>query len=152
MAETKNVFEDIGQRDMTLLYHLRFWSLTLLRMFLGIVFAYHGALRLFVPQNLSGSIAYFTQMGISYAAFTVYLFGIIEFVGGLLLFLGLFTRGAAFIVVLEMIYVFFKVHLKNGFLVGNNGYEFILILICALLFVLVNGAGHLSLGKIFREE
>ena len=152
MPETKNVLEDMGQRDMTLLYRLRFWSLTLLRLFLGVVFAYHGALRLFVPANLSGSIAYFTQVGIPYAPFHVYLFGIIELAGGALLFLGLFTRWSAFIVMLEMFFVLFKVHLKNGFLVGNNGYEFVLILIFALLFVLVNGPGRLSLGKLFKEE
>ena len=152
MAETKGVWVDLWQRDMTLLYNLRFWSLTLLRAFLGILFAYHGALRLFVPANLAGSILYFTQVGIPFANYTIYLFGIVELVGGILLFFGLFTRLSAFIVMLEMIYTFFKVHLKYGFLVGNNGYEFVLILIFALLFVLVNGPGHFSLGKLFRRE
>ena len=152
MAETKSVWKDLWQRDMTLLYNLRFWSLTLLRIFLGFAFAYHGALRLFVPQNLAGSIAYFTQVGIPYAQFSVYIVGIIEIACGLLLFFGLFTRGAAFVVMLELIYIFFKVHLRNGLLAGNNGYEFVLLLIAALLIILVNGAGHLSLGKLFGKE
>lgn len=152
MPERKNVVEDIAQRDMTLLYRLRFWALTLLRIHLGILFTYHGSLRLLEPNNLAGSIAYFSQAGIPYAQYSVYLFGIIEMAGGLLLLFGLFTRGAAFIVMLEMIYVLLKAHLKNGFLVSSNGYEFALILIFALLFVLVNGSGHLSLGKMLRGE
>ena len=152
MPETKSVWEDMGQRDMTLLYSLRFWSLTLLRAFLGFLFTYHGALRLFVPTNLAGSIVYFTQVGIPFAKYLVYLFGAVEIVGGLLLLLGLFTRLAAFVVMLELVYVFFRVHLRNGFFVNTNGYEFVLILIFALIFVLVNGPGHLSLGKLFKKE
>ena len=151
MPETKSVWKDLWQRDMTLLYNFRFWSLTLLRIFLGFAFAYRGALRLFIPNNLAGSVAYFSQVGIPFPYFSVYLFGIIEIACGLLLFFGLLARGAAFVVMLELIYIFFKVHLKNGFLTGNNGYEFVLILIFALLFVLVNGAGHLALGKLFRK-
>ena len=152
MTETKNVFEDMGQRDMTLLYRFRFWSIAFLRIFLGIVFAYHGALRLFVPQNLSGSIVYFTQVGIPYANFSVYLFGIIELVGGLLLFFGLLTRWAAFIIALEMIYIFFNVHLKNGFLVSSNGYEFVLVIIAGLVVILASGAGKIALGKMFKNK
>ena len=151
MAE-KNVLEDMGQIDMTLLYNLRFWSLTLLRLFLGAAFTYHGALRLLVPANLAGSITYFGLVGIPYPQVTVYVFGIVELVCGVLLFLGLFTRWSAFLIMLEMIYIFFRVHLENGFLVGNNVYEFVLILVFALVFVLVNGPGHLSLGKLFRKE
>jgi len=142
----------MGQRDMTLLYNLRFWSLTLLRAFIGVLFAYHGALRLFIPANLAGSILYFTQVGIPYSKYVIYIFAIIELAGGILLFLGLFTRWSAFVLMLEMIYIFFQVHVKNGFLVGNNGYEFVLLLTFALLFVFVNGPGHLALEKMFKGE
>ena len=152
MVKNKSVWEDLGQRDMTLLYNLRFWSLTLLRAFLGVLFAYHGALRLLVPTNLAGSISYFTQVGIPYANYVIYAFAVIELAGGILLFLGLFTRLSAFVVMLEMIYIFFQVHLRNGFLVGNNGYEFVLLLIFALLFVLVNGPGHVAFEKMLWEE
>ncbi|HLC62230.1 MAG TPA: DoxX family protein [Candidatus Nanoarchaeia archaeon] len=151
MAET-SVWADMGQRDMTLLYNLRFWSLTLLRVFLGGLFAYHGALRLLVPANLAGSISYFAQVGIPFAQPSAYIFGIVEVVAGMLLLVGVFTRWSAFVLMLEMIYIFFKVHLKGGFLVGNNGYEFVLLLIFALLFVLVNGPGHLALEKMLEEE
>ena len=152
MPETKKILEDLGQRDMTLLYGQRYWSLALLRIFLGIVFAYHGALRLLVPANLSGSIFYFTQVGIPHASFAVYLFGIIELAGGLLLFFGLLTRWSAFIVLLEMIYVFFKVHLKNGILAGSNGYEFALVLIAGLTVILASGAGKIAVGKVFKKK
>ena len=140
MAETKSVWQDIWQRDMTLLYNLRFWSLTLLRIFLGFTFAYHGALRLLVPNNLAGSIVYFGQVGIPMPELAVYVFGIVEIAGGLLLLIGLLTRWSAFVVMLEMIYIFFAVHLKNGFLAGANGYEYVLLIIGALIVILVNGS------------
>jgi len=152
MAENKSVWEDLWQRDATLLYNFRFWSLALLRVFLGGLFAYHGALRLLIPANLAGSVSYFTQAGIPFANYLVYLFGIIEIAFGLFLFFGLFTRLSAFVLMLVMIYIFFQVHLKNGFLAGQNGYEFVLLLVFALLFVLVNGPGHLALEKVFKEE
>ena len=151
MAET-SVWADMGQRDMSLLYNFRFWSLTLLRVFLGGLFAYHGALRLLVPANLAGSLSYFAQVGIPFAQPSAYIFGIVEVVAGMLLLVGVFTRWSAFVLMLGMVYIFFQVHLKNGFLVGNNGYEFVLLLIFALLFVLVNGSGHLALEKMLEEE
>lgn len=151
MAET-SVWADIWQRDMSLLYNFRFWSLTLMRIFLGGLFAYHGALRLLVPANLAGSVSYFAQVGIPFAQYSAYIFGIVEVVAGLLLFFGVFTRWSAFALLLEMIYIFFQVHLKHGFLAGNNGYEFVLLLIFSLLFVLVNGPGHLAVEKMFKGE
>lgn len=150
MAETKSVWTDLWQRDMTLLYNLRFWSLTVLRLFLGALFTYHGFLRLFVPSNLQNSITYFGMVGIPYPSFALYIIGGIELAGGVLLFLGLLTRWSAFALMAMLAYAFFKVHLANGFLIGNNGYEFVLILFAALLAVFVNGAGHLSLGKMMK--
>jgi len=152
MAENKSVWEDLWQRDATLFYDFRFWSLALLRAFLGGLFAYHGALRLLIPANLAGSVSYFAQVGIPLANYSAYVFGIVEIAFGLFLFFGLFTRLSAFVLMLGMIYIFFKVHLKNGFLVGQNGYEFVLLLEFALLFVLVNGPGHLALEKMFKKE
>ena len=105
-----------------------------------------------MPANLAGSISYFAQVGIPFAQSSAYIFGIVEVVAGMLLLVGVFTRWSAFVLMLGMVYIFFQVHLKNGFLVGNNGYEFVLLLIFALLFVLVNGSGHLALEKMFKEE
>jgi len=145
--------EDVSQRNMTtLLYDMRFWSLTLLRAFLGIVFAYHGLLRLFVPGNLAGSAAYFAELGIPLAQASAFLFGVVEFGGGLLLLAGIFTRWSAFILMLGMAVAFFAFHIKNGLLVGNNGYEFVVLLIGTLLVIVLNGAGHLSLGKQFKSK
>lgn len=152
MAQSKSVWKDLWQMDMTLLYNLRFWSLTLLRIFLGFILFYHGFLRMFVPGNLAGSISYFGQMGIPFPAASVYILGIIELVCGVLLFLGIFARWAAVLAMLEMLKIFFLVHLENGLLVSSNGYEFILLLIGALFIILVNGSGHLSAGKLFKSR
>jgi len=152
MAQNKNVWQDLGQRDMTLLYNLRFWSLTLLRLFLGFTFAYHGFLRLFIQENINGAFIYFTQIGMPYPIVSIYIVGIAELVGGLLLLLGLFTRWSSTILAVLVAYLLLKVHLKFGFLVSNNGYEFALLLVAALVVVLVNGSGHLSLGRSLNKN
>ena len=51
-----------------------------------------------------------------------------------------------------MLVAFLKVHLKNGLLISNGGYEFVLALLAALAVVLVNGAGALSFGKRFFKR
>lgn len=152
MAQSKSVWKDLWQMDMTLLYNLRFWPLAILRIFLGFTLGYHGFTRMFGPGNLTGSISYFSSLGIPFPAFSAYLLGVIEIVCGVLLFFGILTRVAAFLAMLEMLKIFFLVHMENGLLVSNNGYEFVLLLIAALLVVLVNGAGHLSLGKNMKGD
>ena len=147
-----SVFKDLWQRDMTLMYNFRFWSLTLLRIYIGAMLGYHGFLRLFAPGNFAGSVAYFVQVGIPFAKMSTFLFGFSELIGGLLLLIGLSTRFVSAALIVELIAVFFKVHMKNGLLVSNNGYEFVLLIAAALLVILVNGPGHLSLDKFFNNE
>jgi putative oxidoreductase len=65
---------------------------TLLRIAAGLLFACHGAQKLF--GVLGGQrVVYTSQMGLA---------GFIEFVGGLLIAVGLFTRYAAIVACVEM--------------------------------------------------
>ena len=81
----------------------------LLRVVVGFLFICHGASKLF--GVLGGS------MGSGKPAVLASLLGvsgIIEFVGGILLFVGLGTRVTAFIMAGEMAVAYFKVHLPRG--------------------------------------
>ena len=132
--------------------NLNQWSLTLLRVVLGVIFAYHGYLKLFAPDGFSGTVTFFTMIKIPFPLYSALLVSVVEFVGGIFLILGMVTKISSLLLLVNMLVAFFTVHLKNGFLVSKGGYEFALVLIAALVVVLVNGAGKLSVGKLFKSK
>jgi len=117
-------------------------ALLLLRAALGLVFLTYGY------PKLAGSgpamQPFFMQHGLP--GWFVYLAGVIEFFGGGLLILGLFTRGAAFFLAAEMGVAIWKVHFAKGYLAVHD-YEFPLTLAMACLVLVTTGAGTLSLDR-----
>ena len=129
------------------------WSLTFLRVVLGFVFVYHGYLKLFVPDVFPNTVKFFAGIGLPLPLYSALLVSVVEFVGGLLLFFGVITKWSSFLLLLDMLIAFFVVHLKNGLLVSNNGFEFVLALIAGLVVLFANGSGKLSLGKkLFKNK
>lgn len=128
------------------------WSLTLLRLVLGIIFIYHGYLKLFVPGGFVGTVDFFTKVGIIMPKTSALLVGVAEFFGGIFLIVGMITRWTVLILIFEMLIAFFTVHLRNGFLVSIGGYEFVLLILAGLVVVLVNDAGRISLGRLFKQK
>ncbi len=73
--------------------------------------------------------------------------GWVEFLGGILLAIGMLTRFAAALLVGNMAVAIQKVHAKQG-LVGQGGSEFPLALLAASLAILLAGPGKISIdGK-----
>ena len=128
------------------------WSLALLRVVLGFVFAYHGYLKLFVPGGFTGTVNFFASIGIPVPAYAALSAGVIEFFGGLFLILGLLTKWSTVLLLIDMLVAFFRVHLANGFLIGKGGYEFVIVLLAGLAVVLASGAGKLALGKMLKNK
>lgn len=125
---------------MHLLEKLKPLALLLLRGALGIVFIAHGYPKLFGQAGISPQ--FFVQHDLP-GSF-VYVAGVLEMFGGGLLILGLFTRGVALLLALEMGVALWKVHLAGGYLRVHE-YEFPLLL-CAASFTLATlGAGLLSI-------
>ena len=133
---------------MANIYKFRQWSLTLLRFALGCIFAYHGYLKLFAPGGFKGTVAFFTSIAIPVPAYSALLVAIVEFVGGLLLIAGFLAKWASIVLIIDMLVALFKVHLKNGFLIVNGGFEFVAALVFSLLVILLNGPGTLSLDRV----
>ncbi|MEK6983277.1 MAG: DoxX family protein [Nanoarchaeota archaeon] len=130
--------------------NLKQWSLTLLRLVVGVIFLYHGYLKLFVPGGFVGTVDFFTKIGIIMPNISALVVAVAEFFGGLFLILGMLTKWSSLVLMVNMLVAFFMVHLKNGFLVSNGGYEFVLSILAGLIVILVNGAGKLSVGKLFK--
>lgn len=119
------------------------YALSLLRFVAAILFLQHGMSKLFG----------FPQPGHMPAFLTLIWFaGVIEFVGSILLGLGLFTRAAAFIMAGEMAFAYFMSHAPRGFYPILNSGEGA-ILFCFVFFYLVfAGGGPISVDALWRGK
>jgi putative oxidoreductase len=117
-------------------------TFTLARVIIGLLFACHGAQKLF--GVLGG-----TRM-VDHPKFLIA--GIIEFVGGLLIASGLFTQCAAFIASGEMAVAYFTVHAPHAFWPIINKGELAVAYCFFFLFVAAYGAGPYSLDRLLRRK
>lgn len=123
-------------------------TLLFLRLALGIIFFTNGYPKLAGPS--AGYVALFAQHGLP--AYLVYVSGVLEVFGGMLLVLGLFTRVTAALLAVEMGVAIWKVHLVKGYLAVRE-YEFALVLGAACLVLTSVGAGLLSLDRpLFKDK
>jgi putative oxidoreductase len=108
-----------------------------LRIVTGLLFAVHGAQKLF--GVLGGSQpAMFSQ---------VWFAGAIELVGGLLVAVGLLTSLAAFICSGEMAVAYFQGHAPRGFWPVQNGGELSVLYCFVFLYIATRGAGPWSIDR-----
>ncbi len=127
----------------------------LLRAPIGLIFAAHGAQKLFGwfgGYGLQGTAGWLESIGLAPGLLMAALAGGAEFFGGLFLLLGLFTRPVALVLAVTMVVAIFSVHWQNGLFMSNNGYEFALALLAASLMLAVNGAGKLALDNLIAAR
>jgi putative oxidoreductase len=123
-------------------------ALLVLRLVVGLTFAAHGAQKLFGAfggHGIAGTAGFFEQVGLRPGRVHAWVGGAAEFLGGLLLALGLLTPFAAAVLIGVMTAAVLTVHLPNGFFNGQNGYEFNLVLVAAAFALAGIGAGGWSL-------
>ncbi|UVK36175.1 DoxX family protein [Mesorhizobium sp. AR10] len=73
--------------------------------------------------------------------------GILEFVGGILLALGLFTRPVAFLLAGEMAIAYFMAHAPQNFFPVNNGGDSAISFCFIFLYLAFAGAGAFALDN-----
>jgi len=132
---------------MKFLRSLQPLSLLLLRLVLGLIFLYHGYPKLVHPTDLMRQM--FASHGLP--AYFVNVSAILECFGSVLLFLGLFTRPAALLLVIEMSVAIWKVHAIHGILVVRD-YEFPLSVAAGCFVLATIGAGLLSVDNLVFGE
>ncbi|MDB5599832.1 MAG: DoxX family protein [Xanthobacteraceae bacterium] len=90
--------------------------------------------------------------GLKYAYFFALLLIFTEFVGGLCISAGLFTRFFAAVTAVEMGYLTFHHYWGNGFSWLNRGYEYVLLWGMVSLAIALRGGGPYSLDRKLGRE
>ncbi len=127
-------------------------ALLALRVVVGALFAGHGAQKLFGVfggGGLEGTAAMFDQISLRPGWLHARAAGTVEFVGGLLIALGLFTPFAAAALIGVMTAAVLTVHLPNGIWNTNKGYEYNLVMVAVVFALSGVGAGAWSLDNAF---
>ena len=135
------------------------YSLTLLRLILGIVFFAHGAQKMlgwFGGYGFSGTMHFFTG--------TMHIPGVFaflaiaaEFFGSLGLILGFLSRIAAFGIMMNMLVAVSMIHRHFGIFMNwtgaqkGEGYEYHLLVIAICIVIIARGAGALSADRALTK-
>jgi putative oxidoreductase len=134
-------------------------AVTILRLFLGVVFFAHGAqkaLGWFGGYGFSGTMGFFTHQAHIPAVFA-FLAICAEFLGSIGLLLGLLGRVAAFGIACNMVVAIAMVHRQFGLFANwsgtqkGEGYEYHLLAIAIALAIMIKGSGALSVDRAFSK-
>ena len=115
-------------------------SYALMRVVVGLLFACHGAQKLF--GVLSGQIEIHDPEGLTA--------GVIEFTAGIAVSLGLFSPIAAFIASGEMAVAYFRAHAPRGWWPILNRGELAVLYCFVFLYIACQGDGPWSATGLFR--
>lgn len=122
-------------------------AVTLVRIIVGIVFLVHGSQKLFV-FGIHGVVGGFAQMGVPLPSISAPVVAFVEFLGGIALILGIFTRIAAILLAIDMCGAILFVHGKNGFFLPM-GFEYPLTLLVANIAIAIGGPGEYAVESRF---
>lgn len=120
-----------------------------MRLALGAIMFAHGYQKVIPHDALYGFTHMVGHMGLP--SWLGYVSAFTEFFGGMLLIIGLFTRVAAFLVVIDMAVAIDKVHLHHG-IMASNGYAFPMACLALALMLVFTGGGALALDDLLGRS
>jgi putative oxidoreductase len=120
-------------------------ALLFMRLTLGAIMVVHGYHKVF--GGLHHHADFVASLGFPH--WLGYVSSFTEFLGGLLILAGLFTRVAALAIFVDLVVAIWKVHLHNG-LTGDHGMEFPLAVATLAFALIFFGAGPIALDHILR--
>ncbi|MBZ4322141.1 DoxX family protein [Streptomyces huiliensis] len=125
------------------------YVLSLFRIVVGLLFACHGAASLF---GILGGAAGTKGGTIDAGTWPGWYAAVIQLVCGVLVMLGIGTRGAALIASGSMAYAYFDVHQKLAFWPIQNGGEASVMFCWAFLLLVFTGPGPLALSRLYSRR
>jgi putative oxidoreductase len=127
---------------------------SLMRFSTGAIVIYHGYLKLFAGMAPMVGDRLLGPMGFPAPHAWAYFLGLLEFVGGAMMAVGLLTRPIALMFAVEMAIVTFGVHFKNGYAFSSpgGGYEYPLLLMGLNIGILLAGSGRCAIDRVIGKE
>ena len=141
--------------DMNFISKVAVWfrnedaGLLVLRVAVAIPFIVHGYAKL---ADHGMYVQAFASMGIFAPAFMAWFVGLVEFVGGIVVLLGIFVRTAGVLLTVVMVVAIATVHAKSGYSAMTGGYEYQLTLLLTALAVAFTGAGKYVPAPVAKLE
>lgn len=127
-------------------------ALLIVRLIIGLGLAVHGAQKLFGwfgGHGIAGTGGWFESIGFRPGKLFATAAGLGEFVGGLLVALGLLGSVGPALVLAVMLTAILTVHIKNGFLAAGNGWELPVLYIAGAFALPFVGFGAYALDAAF---
>ncbi|WP_366873302.1 DoxX family protein [uncultured Shewanella sp.] len=124
-----------------------------LRVPIGIIFMIQGAQKLsawFSGYGLDGTALGLNSAGLAPGFFMALFAGSCEFLGGLLIFIGLAVRPTAALLAFTTLVAVITVYSNKGLLIADSGFG--LSLVAASLSLMISGAGRLSIDQLTSEQ
>jgi putative oxidoreductase len=134
--------------------HLFDFGLFLIRVIFGLVFAAHGAQKLFGwfgGYGIAGTGGWMESLGFRPGKPYATAAGLGEFFGGLLFALGFLGPVGPALMLSVMLVASITVHRKNGLFATNNGIELPLLYSTAAIGISLTGPGRYSLDQAFGD-
>ena len=120
---------------------------SVLRIMAGFTFSLHGCQKLFGEfggiDGKGATVHFFSEL---------WLAGVLECVGGVLILFGLFTRPVAFLLSGQMAVAYFQVHAPRGSWPILNGGELAVLYCFIFLYFCIGGPGPVSLDAVLRKK
>lgn len=119
-------------------------AILLLRIGVGVIFIVAGWGKL---TGIEGTQGFFANIGIPAAGLMAWVVALVEFVGGLMVLVGLYLRVPALLLAMVMVVAIFTVKLEQGF--SALRIDLTLMLMSLALFIL--GSGKISFEHLFKR-
>ena len=129
--------------QMEMLNRLQPYVLSILRIMIGLLFMQHGLVKLFGFPSGTGFPTFLSLPWFE---------GCIEFIGGSLIAVGLFTRVAALFTSGEMAIGYFIVHAPKSFFPYVNGGSLAMLYCFVFFYLIFAGPGPISLDAILWKR
>jgi putative oxidoreductase len=123
---------------------IRDLAILIARLGIGIVFFAHGWQKLFTI-GIGPTAAGFKAIGVPLPTLSAWFAGLVEFVGGAMLIVGLAVPIAGVLLFLDMLGAFFTVHVGKCLFVNSGGSELVIALGVGSLLLAAVGAGLYSI-------
>jgi putative oxidoreductase len=132
------------ERSKEVAPRLHGWGITILRTVTGTIFLLSGVEKLFngPPHNIA---EFFLELGSPAPLAVATGVALVEFLCGLALVVGLFTRWLCIPLALLMLGDILLIHGPNGFFIYNDGYEYALLRLTTTIVLVFTGPGKAAL-------